>query len=318
MFKHDFSLSDSFYVASVQVATVWTNSESAREIDEPGITNPTNIEKWLDYLSNEEKVALCNDNRVQTQLLYGEVVIVSEINGDWAKVTIPSQPSKKDALGYPGWVPLNQLKKVAKEDWLKPETAAISSKHAWLEDELGEKQIKLSYMTCLPVVQVGNERVEVITPIARGFLPVEDVEIFPTGEGGPKGDGLRIIEKAKEYVGLDYLWGGMSSFGYDCSGFAYNMHKANGYQISRDASDQAAFGKEIPFDKLLPGDLLFFAYEEGKGSIHHVGLYYGDGKMIHSPMTGRGIEIISLKDTTYEKELCIARRYWEGGGVTNG
>ncbi|MEN2465311.1 C40 family peptidase [Ornithinibacillus sp. FSL M8-0202] len=315
MFKQDFPLPDSFHVATVQVATVWTNPESTREIDQPGIANPTNIEKWLAALSNEEKVALCNDNRVQTQLLYGEIAVVTEIEGEWAKVTIPSQPSKKDSNGYPGWVPLKQLQPVSKTSWIRPETAVIREKHAWLENESGEKLLKLSYMTCLPVVQVKGDRVEVMTPDGSRFLPKQVVEIFPTDKGGPKGNGDSMIEAAEAYVGLQYLWGGMSSFGYDCSGFAYNMHKANGYQISRDASDQAAFGKEVPFDQLLPGDLLFFAYEEGKGSIHHVGFYYGDGKMIHSPMTGRGIEIISLKDTKYEKELCIARRYWESAGV---
>ncbi len=56
------------------------------------------------------------------------------------------------------------------------------------------------------------------------------------------------------------------------------------------------------------GDLLFFAYEEGKGAIHHVGLYVGGGKMLHSPKTGKSIEILTLKETIYEKELCAVRR----------
>ncbi|WP_047983767.1 C40 family peptidase [Ornithinibacillus californiensis] len=315
MFKQTFQLPDVFHVAAVQVVTVWTNPESAREIDEHAISDPTKIEQWIDQLTYEEKVALCNENRVQTQLLYGEVAIITEVKGDWVKITIPSQPSKKDNNGYPGWVPLNQLKQVTKDEWLRAETAAVTSKQAWLENESGEPIINVSYMTCLPEIKKEADRVEVLTPQGAAYLPTEVVDVFPTVEGGKLGNGANIIEAAEKYVGLDYLWGGMSAFGYDCSGFAYNMHKANGYQISRDASDQAAFGKEVPYDELLPGDLLFFAYEEGKGSIHHVGFYYGDGKMIHSPMTGRGIEITELKDTKYEKELCIARRYWEPGDV---
>lgn len=213
MFKQDFPLPDSFHVATVQVATVWTNPESTREIDQPGIANPTNIEKWLAALSNEEKVALCNDNRVQTQLLYGEIAVVTEIEGEWAKVTIPSQPSKKDSNGYPGWVPLKQLQPVSKTSWIRPETAVIREKHAWLENESGEKLLKLSYMTCLPVVQVKGDRVEVMTPDGSRFLPKQVVEIFPTDKGGPKGNGDSMIEATEAYVGLQYLWGGMSSFG---------------------------------------------------------------------------------------------------------
>ncbi|WP_162875106.1 C40 family peptidase, partial [Enterobacter cloacae] len=74
-----------------------------------------------------------------------------------------------------------------------------------------------------------------------------------------------------------------SSYGYDCSGFAYSMYASQGITIPRDASDQALAGTEAASNQLRPGDLLFFAYEEGKGRIHHVGIYIGDGKMIHSP-----------------------------------
>lgn len=313
MFAHNLRLPEIFHVASVQVATVWTNPESNREIDTFAVQSPTDVESWLSTLTYDEKVNLCDDNRVQTQVLYGEAVVITETKGDWAKVTIPSQPSKKNEFGYPGWIPLQQLQQVTKEEWFQEHTAAIHTKHAWLENATGEKVMKLSYMTCLPVVEEDDVRVEVITPTGTGFLQKECVTIFPTKEGGPKGDGNSIIQAGEQYVGLDYLWGGMSAFGYDCSGFAYQMHKANGYLISRDASDQAAYGKEVAYDELLPGDLLFFAYEEGKGRIHHVGFYYGDDKMLHSPMTGKGIEITSLKDTIYEKELCIARRYWESG-----
>lgn len=103
----------------------------------------------------------------------------------------------------------------------------------------------------------------------------------------------------------------MSSFGFDCSGFSYTMCKANGYIIPRDAHDQAASGEKVELHQLEPGDLLFFAYEEGKGSLHHVGIYYGDGKLLHSPNTGKTIEILEMAGTIYEKELCAARRYFQ-------
>lgn len=312
MFKQIFSpLKVNFHVAAVQVATVWTDPNSPREIDFLGTDNPTDMEGWLATISNKDKTALCDENRIQTQILYGEAVIITETNGVWAKVIIPSQPSKKNIEGYPGWVPLRQLKEVQQEDWFQPLSVAIKEKHAWLENEAGEKLLKLSYMTCLPLLGEEGERVWVKTPQGSGYLWRDTVEIFSTEKGVEKGNGIQIIEEGKRFVGIYYLWGGMSSFGFDCSGFAYAMHKANGYQIPRDAIDQAKFGEKVPIDQLMPGDLLFFAYQEGKGRIHHVGFYYGEGKMLHSPQTGKGIEITSIKDTIYEKELCIARRYWE-------
>ncbi|HAM80675.1 NlpC/P60 family protein [Ornithinibacillus bavariensis] len=303
---------DKFHVVAVQVATVWTAPDSPREMDRLAITNPTNIRAWLENQTYEDKVNLCEDNRVQTQALYGEAVLIQEVRGGWAKITIPAQATKKNEQGYPGWIPICQLAEVEKKNWQKEKTAAISVKHIWLKNEQGERELELSFMTCLPVLNVHADSVEVVTPKGVGYLPKEAVKIFPTEIGGEKGGGEAIIRSGENFIGLDYLWGGMSSFGFDCSGFAYTMHKANGYEISRDASDQSERGQEIPFDKVMPGDLLFFAYQEGdrKGYVHHVGFYYGDGRMLHSPQTGKGIEITNLKDTKYEKELCIARRYW--------
>ncbi|MEC5424485.1 C40 family peptidase [Virgibacillus sp. C22-A2] len=305
---------EQMWVTAVQVATIWTSKESAREIDLPGTENPSNIDKWLDELTYETSLALCNENRVQSQLVYGEPVLVTEIIDNWAHVVVPSQPSKKDERGYPGWVPLGQLTQVTKADWKGPTTATVIQDKAWLEAENGEKQVKLSYMTFLPVAEVHADRVEVKTPHGRSYLPQEAVLLFPTDTGIDKGTGEDIVKAGEPYTGLDYFWGGMTSFGFDCSGLAYAAHKANGYQIPRDAGDQADAGVEVPFDQLLPGDLVFFAYEEGKGKLHHVGIYYGDGKMLHSPQTGKGIEIVSLEGTIYEKELCAARRYWNRAG----
>lgn len=313
MFTHSFNLPDSFHVVAVQVATVWTTPESARNVDKLATGNPTEIGNWLKKLSKEEKLSLFKDNRIQSQALYGEIVLVTEVKGDWAKVVIPTQPSRKEARGYPGWIPLNQLKKVKREEWYRPEMVAIHRPSIWLEGENGEGIILLSYMTCLPIDQVKGARFEVITPHGKGYLPVDEVNIFPTKRGTKKGTGEKVVSAGESFMNLPYLWGGMSAFGYDCSGFTYTMHKANGYQISRDASDQAAEGKEVSFAELLPGDLLFFDYEEGRGNIHHVGIYTGGGKMLHAPSTGRGIEIITLEGTKYERGLCIARRYWEAG-----
>lgn len=301
---------DNMYVTSVQVATVWTNPESARTIDKYGTKNPTDIKSWINELTYETSLALCDENRIQTQLLYGEPVIVVNIKDQWAQVIVPSQPSRKDERGYPGWLPLNQLKKVAKHKWEKDLTAAITNDKLWLENKDGIKQMELSFMTLLPVIEIISNRIKVLTPDGEMFLPSKGVEIFPTQKGIEQRSGEEIVKSGETFLGRAYFWGGMSSYGYDCSGLSYATHKANGYKIPRDAGDQSKYGEKVPLDQLSPGDLLFFAYEEGKGRIHHVGIYYGKGKMLHAPQTGKGIEIITLKGTYYEKELCVAKRYW--------
>ncbi|MFC2948889.1 C40 family peptidase [Virgibacillus sediminis] len=305
---------DRMWVTAVQVATLWTSPESARDIDAQGTANPTNIDAWVDSLSYKDSLALCDENRVQSQLLYGEPVLVTEIKGGWAHVVIPSQPSGKDVRGYPGWLPLEQLKQVDKGEWATEKYAAVTADKTVLKTENSDFSIKVSYMSILPVAEEGGDQVVVRTPHGKQYVPAEDVHIYPGEEGTVKGSGKEIVTAGERFIGLDYFWGGMSSFGYDCSGLAYAAHKANGYMIARDAGDQAKAGREVAFDQLQTGDLLFFAYEEGKGKLHHVGIYYGDEKLLHSPQTGKGIEIIEMAGTKYEKELCVARRYWEKAG----
>jgi cell wall-associated NlpC family hydrolase len=155
--------------------------------------------------------------------------------------------------------------------------------------------------------------VQVQSPEGKGYLKADEVRLIdgPLAMRPVEGHiGRGIVEQGKRFLDLPYLWGGMSSFGYDCSGFAYNMHGYFGISIPRDASDQAKQGTLIEKEQLEPGDLLFFAYEEGKGAIHHVGIYAGDQRMIHSPESIKAIEIVDLSSFKLAKEHCVSRRYW--------
>ncbi len=183
----------------------------------------------------------------------------------------------------------------------------ITSPKANLTRENNPIGLELSYLTTLPFLMEQEGKVFVKTPDGTGVLNLEDVVVT---DSPARGNGKAIVAAGEQFLHLPYLWGGMSSYGYDCSGFAYSMCKANGYVIPRDAHDQATAGKEVDLAEIEAGDLLFFAYEEGKGSIHHVGIYYGDGKLLHAPKTGKTIEIIPLEGFIYERELCAARRYW--------
>lgn len=298
-------------VVAVQVATVWTNIDSPREVDAKGLSTPTDIKGWLNKLSYSEKLAFCNENRVQTQLLYGETVIITEIKEEWAHVVIPSQATHKDKRGYPGWVLCSQLTYVQKEYWNKEKCAVVVNKTAFLLSDENEKKLEISYMTTLPIDVIYDEKVKVKTPHGTAFLLKSDVEIYCSEHKLKCGTGEEIVNTGLKFVGLEYFWGGLSSYGYDCSGFTFTVHKANGYEIFRDAVDQAKAGKKIEINARQRGDLLFFAYEEGKGNIHHVGIEFGEGKMIHSPNVGKAIEVTEIKGTIYEKELCEVRRYWK-------
>lgn len=302
--------------AAVSVATVWTKPESPRELDASALRHPAGIRAWLDAMTVEDRLDLCNSNRVQTQILYGASVLVAEESEGWVKVLVPEQGTPKEALGYPGWVPKCQL--VDEPDgWASVKRAEVLAETAWLYKEPGERALELSYLTSLPVLDAAGQWVRVRTPEGgTACLDAEDVRLVEGATAGGPVDGhvgRTIVEQGKRFLGLPYLWGGMSSFGYDCSGFAYSMHKSTGIVIPRDASVQARYGESIERDRLEPGDLLFFAHEEGQGAVHHVGIYVGDGHMIHSPESGKTIELVDLSTYKLAKEHCVSRRYWGAG-----
>ncbi len=97
------------WLVNVPVATVWTSYDSAREIDRDAVSNPVDLNSWINGLTYETRLELCDQNLVQTQLLYGEEVFIIEEKADWAHVNISSQATSKNDLGYPGWVPKAQL-----------------------------------------------------------------------------------------------------------------------------------------------------------------------------------------------------------------
>ncbi|GIP37738.1 gamma-D-glutamyl-L-lysine endopeptidase [Paenibacillus sp. J31TS4] len=333
--------------AAAAVVGVWTTPESPREMDAPALASPVSMENWLAGMTNADKLELCEANRLQTQLLYGTEVLVQEERDGWAHILIPTQSTRKNADGYPGWVPLAQLA----EPLPQPEDsvwAVVTSDRAepvWPEGTDGARPERLSFLTRLPVLgEPEGGQVRVATPHGSALLRLADVRLEredsrTAGEGSAAADagapaarsagrvtagqaavpaedasvphaGARIVENGKRFLGLPYLWGGMSSYGYDCSGFAHNMHLALGIRIPRDASDQATAGRAVQKEELEPGDLLFFAYEEGKGPVHHVGIYAGENRMLHSPDSNSAIELVDLDGYKLLPEHCASRRYW--------
>ena len=121
----------------------------------------------------------------------------------------------------------------------------------------------------------------------------------------PKGQAL--IDEAAKYLGTPYVWGGTSPSGFDCSGFMQYVCSKNGIRINRVADDQMKNGTPVSKSQLEPGDLVFF----GSGSYaNHVGMYVGDGMMIHSPSTGKSIMYTDTTTGYYESRYIGARRVY--------
>jgi len=108
-----------------------------------------------------------------------------------------------------------------------------------------------------------------------------------------------LIYCGKQFLGFPYMWGGTSSKALDCSGFVETVCFLNGYVFERDASQQMNHGIEVDvssgWDKLRKGDMLFFGSKQPLRVIH-VGMYIGDGEVIHSSGSVRINSLDKLRD----------------------
>lgn len=109
--------------------------------------------------------------------------------------------------------------------------------------------------------------------------------------GGPSGE--QLIESARKYLGVPYKWGGTDpASGLDCSALVQRAMKDIGVDVPRVVADQRHLGTEVKgLENARPGDLIVM------GGSRHIGIYVGDGKMLHAPRTGDVVKIGPVYET---------------------
>lgn len=115
-----------------------------------------------------------------------------------------------------------------------------------------------------------------------------------------------IVSNAKKYLGVPYVWGGSTPGGFDCSGFTQYVLNLSGISIPRTTTEQYTVGTYVAKSNLQPGDLVFLQNTYRAG-ISHVGIYIGDGKMIHAS-SSKGVVTSDLSSSYYVQHYYGARR----------
>ncbi|HGG0417084.1 NlpC/P60 family protein [Clostridium botulinum] len=123
------------------------------------------------------------------------------------------------------------------------------------------------------------------TTILSIFLAVFMALALNVGNVKAAATGQDIVNYAKQFQGVPYVWGGKSPSGFDCAGFVYYVYKnAAGIELPGDTYGQITKGTPVSQSNLQPGDLVF-------PHTGHVGIYVGNGQMIHAPKTGDVVRI---------------------------
>lgn len=183
---------------------------------------------------------------IVTEMLYGESADILEVINNWTRI-------KMHYDGYEGWIDTKQITLVTDDFLVKRKTHLVTEPFQSRVMESGKM-----------LLSMGSE------------VSFETIH-------AQRGTTLRqsIVETAKEFLNVPYLWGGKSFFGVDCSGFTQLVLKVHDIKYPRDAYQQGEVGEPLRFiEEAQPGDLAFF--ENSEGRIIHVGFMLENNQIIHA------------------------------------
>lgn len=291
------------------------------------------------------------ESPLETQSLMGTIVEIVGEEGYWRQVVTPEP--------YTAWCTDLGLVEMSAEqinEYKASPKYICLAQHSGVYETPSLKGRRLSDLSIGNLVRVvytegrkakpsvKKKWAEVMLPDGRkGWTPASDLTAFAEWAGRQKITEDSIVETALQFEGAPYLWGGASSKGLDCSGLARLTFFMNGHLLPRNASQQVNYGREIIMecdhsiapdsDKLFgemskriqhlkPGDLVFFGTPETmlkKERITHVGIYIGNGRIIHASHKVRINSLIPGQKDYYENShrLLKARRFvgWQGKGM---
>ena len=218
-----------------------------------------------------------------SQLLFGEVVRVVKSQAGFFKIL--------QVDDYTGWIDERFLKPITGQqykDWLKGVNAVIKNSTAKVYAP-GNKSIPpyfLYYGTRLKVKKTKNAMFKWVLPDGS-VMYIKSHAINPINNRiVEKVKGSDLVREARKFLGVPYLWGGISPAGFDCSGFFKTIFARYGLDLPRDTKDQIKAGRKVERDRMIAGDLIFFK--------RHVGLVVSPDRFIHSSLSGGGVRINSL------------------------
>ncbi|MBN1299696.1 MAG: C40 family peptidase [Melioribacteraceae bacterium] len=222
-----------------------------------------------------------------TQALLGTPVKVLEYSKGFFRIQTPDE--------YIAWVDGSGIYRFNKTDfdnWMNSDKIIYTNDFgfSYTDKAFGARVSDLVMGDILRYIDEDSNTYKVAYPDGRiAFISKENGMPLEKWYGKLDLSEDSIVNTAKQFMGVPYLWGGTSAKGMDCSGFTKTIYFMNGIVLPRDASQQVYTGEivdtEKGFENLRKGDLLFFGRktEEGrKERITHVALYIGNGEYIHA------------------------------------
>ncbi len=245
-----------------------------------------------------------------TQAVFNQPVTLLEEKENWCRVEVVD--------GYTGWLRTKFIDRdctsIMKESYLERAVVISTLKTIYTNPERSVPLIEVVMGTELFIINKASNIYQVALPgKATGWIDIKDIITIPAGSTIPKTTAGDFTATAQKFKGVQYLWGGVSARGIDCSGLTYICARINGIYLPRDADQQFEFIDNAPegMDNIKPGDLVFFSSDEELSDISHVGIYVGDNSMLHAGKTNGSVFVSSINTDYYKRRFKGIRRLFD-------
>ena len=249
------------------------------------------------------------ESGVDTQARMGDVVLLLDKERYWYNVQTPEP--------YQGWVTELALSVKTAEEISAYRSAPkwiCTAEYTHVFEEPSLQAGRVCDFVMADVVRKTGESVPgwvgVMLPSGRqGWVEADAVADLGEWEDTRECTAGNVIALARKFLGVPYMWGGISPKHFDCSGLVRFCFMMNGRQLPRDCSQQIKAGKAVPCELsvMKPGDLLFFG-DPHTGRPGHVGIYIGGGQFIHASQLVRISSLCSEAPDYYGGKPLIAVR----------
>lgn len=231
-----------------------------------------------------------------TQVTLGTPLQILKKQSGYSLVRSPDQ--------YISWLETESIALMDKtrfKQWEQEKKIIYTADNGYAYSAADEKSLRVSDLVKGNILSLKGKKgkfYQVAYPDGRiAYIPKKEATDYQQWASRPNPTAAQILESAKLFVGVPYLWGGTSTKGVDCSGFTKSSYYYNGIILPRDASQQALVGNPVDIyeadtvnlnkclQNLQAGDLLFFASGKGKVAnprITHTAIYMGDGIFIQA------------------------------------
>ncbi len=251
------------------------------------------------------------------KLSYGQSVTVISTSNGWSKINY------NGSTGYVSSQYLQSIKPSSGSNSQTTDTVMYVNTTAGLNVRTGpstsySKLGKLSYGQSVTVISTSNGWSKINYNGSTGYVSSQYLQSTKPSSSSSSNNSntsvsasaSAVIAYAKTLLGKPYVWGAQGPNSFDCSGFTYYVFKNKaGIVLPRTSSEQSKYGTYVSWNNLRAGDLVFFDTNgANNGQVSHVGLYMGNGQMIHASYSQKKIVIANMNTNYYKNSFVNGRR----------